>query len=83
MGMSWETTQARAARDHAHRVLREHEHGCSQCAGARRYQVERCPEGSRLHTDAQASTRALNHERELDKQPAIGQGVLFGQEVLF
>lgn len=64
----------------AERAWRVHRPACTACsaaAGARRW-AALCAQGAGLREDMRAAGQRLANEREADRAPAPGQGVLFG-----
>jgi hypothetical protein len=80
-GMSWETTEARAAAREADRDWREHKRSCPVCDSAQRARkpAAMCAAGSDLYRDRDRAETAAEvpRQRELDRQPIPDQEVLF------
>lgn len=70
--MSLPTTRARGEARYWERVWAEHKTGCPKCC--RRH--ERCGQGGRIWDELAEARRILARERETDKAPIPGQGML-------
>jgi len=77
--MSRETTLARAAARHAADAWRAHRADCPRCARSARSTRGPGPysRGVPLYLAYESAKKELARNRELDKLPAPGQGILF------
>lgn len=77
--MSRETTEARGLARYWDDQWRPHKTHCSTCALAaqKRHWPGLCDRGAAIRTDMRDAGRDLARNRELDKQPAPDQEVLF------
>lgn len=76
--MSLQTTLARATARATARLWRDHWYNCPVCERwVRRRMGNGCTSGRLLRRDDQEAQAELAEQRELDKQPAPGQGELW------
>jgi hypothetical protein len=80
--MSIQTTIARAEVRAQETAWKEHKRGCPACCSAarRRHITEGCAEGQAIHAARAEARKALDREREADRQPIPGEVGLFAPQ---
>jgi hypothetical protein len=76
--VSYQTTMARAELAHWEQQWRTHKLGCAECSIASRARRWGgcCHRGAANRQEMIEARARLEHERELDKAPILGQGTL-------